>query len=135
MQISNKKTGLRVVVFSPDQHFGMSLTDWLNNAGHQAIYAQDLKAVFKKLTADRPHSILFDLSLSDTFGIEAFHLIRSLYPDLPVITMSDMNLQTLSSLSLSAGARASFLKPFEFSRMGEFLRGELTPATESPRTR
>lgn len=132
MQISNKQAGLRIVVFSPDQHFGLPLADWLTSDGYHAIYAQDLKAAFKELTENRPDGILFDLSLSDTFGIEAFHLIRSLYPTLPIITMSDINLQTLSSLSLSAGARASFLKPFEFSRMGEFLRGELTPATKSP---
>lgn len=121
MQIPDGKTARRIVVFSHDPDFGICVADRLGGEEYQVIYARTLEVALKELSETRPDAILFDRSLSHTFGDAAFHLIRSIYPRVPAIT-----------LSLSAGARAPFLPPLDFLRLGEFL-AELTPAAEPPR--
>jgi len=120
MQTPDGKTSNRIVIFSYNRDFGMSVANWLGEQGYLVVYAHTLDIVLKELSETKPRGILFDRSLSDAFGAEAFHLLRAICPDVPAVTLSP-----------SAGAHPSVFKPSDSLRLSEFL-AELTPTAKPP---
>jgi diguanylate cyclase (GGDEF)-like protein/PAS domain S-box-containing protein len=72
--------------------------------------AGSLAAAAEFLEARRPDCVLLDLSLPDSFGLDTFHAVQAMAPDLPVIILSGNADQTQALDAVRNGAQDYLLK-------------------------
>lgn len=101
----------------------LMLSDELRDAGYQVIEACSVEEALAVLD-----SAPFDLIVSDVYmpgpldGLALLGVVRSRFPDLPVIMMSG---QLQAGQALSAGATRFFVKPFAVEKLLAAVSEEL----------
>ncbi|MGH9945466.1 MAG: diguanylate cyclase [Pyrinomonadaceae bacterium] len=88
--------------------------------GHKSAYATKFKyevvrvervsQAIDHLTGERTDAVLLDLSLPDARELEALHLIRDQFPDVPVVVLTGLSDEELASQAIEAGAQDYFVK-------------------------
>lgn len=80
------------------------------HGGHRLSVAKSVAEAREFLSEIRPDAALLDLSLPDSFGLDAFESVQSACPDIPVIVLSGNSDQTTAIEAVRSGAQDYVLK-------------------------
>lgn len=84
------------------------IKDVLVEAGFDADAVGDFESFEKALTWWKPNSVVVDVNLPRESGLDVVRRVHDVFPDIPVVLMSAMALNSLEKLSAECGADGSF---------------------------
>jgi DNA-binding NtrC family response regulator len=80
-------TGFRVLVAEDEQTFGLTVTRFLQKAGHEVKICTNGKSVLKALDSAEWDVLLLDLKLPDADGVDILARVRKEHPELQTIML------------------------------------------------
>ena len=83
-------TGFRVLVAEDEQTFGLTVTRFLQKAGHEVKICTTGKSAFKALDSADWDVLLLDLKLPDADGVDILARVRKEHPDLQTIIVTGL---------------------------------------------
>ncbi len=111
-------TGCRVLVAEDEQTFGLTVTRFLQKAGHEVKVCTTGKTVLKALESADWDVLLLDLKLPDADGVEILGRVRKEHPDLQTIIVTGFaNVQSAIE-TMRLGAFDYLTKPPNFEELG-----------------
>ena len=111
-------TGFRVLVAEDEQTFGLTVTRFLQKAGHEVKIATTGKAALKALDAAEWDVLLLDLKLPDADGVDILARVRKEHPELQTIIVTGFaNVQSAID-TMRLGAFDYLTKPPNFEELG-----------------
>ena len=93
----------------------------LSKHGYKVKYVHRLVEGMQFLERQQPDVLFLDIHLPDGSGLEALPVIKTQYPDLPVITISAYDNGMEKQRALTAGAAHFLPKPFNVGELQEIL--------------
>lgn len=96
--------------------------------GHQAITAANEEEAIRLAQESRPDLIVTDVNLNGRRSLKMIQQLRSLpeTSDIPIVTLSALNLSEIQSEARASGAVASLEKPIRLQELLEVI-GEYAP--------
>ena len=111
-------TGFRVLVAEDEQTFGLTVTRFLQKAGHEVKVATTGKGALKALDAAEWDVLLLDLKLPDADGVDILATVRREHPELQTIIVTGFaNVQSAID-TMRLGAFDYLTKPPNFEELG-----------------
>ncbi len=111
-------TGFRVLVAEDEQTFGLTVTRFLQKAGHEVKICVNGKSVLKALDAAEWDVLLLDLKLPDADGVDILATVRKEHPELQTIIVTGFaNVQSAID-TMRLGAFDYLTKPPNFEELG-----------------
>ncbi len=111
-------TPYRVLVAEDEPTFGLTVTRFLQKAGHEVKVCTQGKAALKALDAAEWDVLLLDLKLPDLDGVEILATVRREHPDLQTIIVTGFaNVQSAIE-TMRLGAFDYLTKPPNFEELG-----------------
>jgi DNA-binding NtrC family response regulator len=108
----------RVLVAEDEPTFGLTVTRFLQKAGHEVKVCTQGKAALKALDAAEWDVLLLDLKLPDVDGVEILASVRREHPDLQTIIVTGFaNVQSAIE-TMRLGAFDYLTKPPNFEELG-----------------
>jgi acetyl-CoA synthetase len=108
-----------------------SLVDWLSNAGHRTIAAENGEKAIELLKNNNINLAIIDLRLPGKSGIEVLKKARQLKPDLKSIVITAYPTVKTISKATRFGAVSYLTKPFSTEELDNLL-AEVLGSTPSP---
>jgi DNA-binding response OmpR family regulator len=102
----------KILLADDDKSVRRSLARVLESEGFDVLTAEDGRAAVREFIAEFPDLVLLDLNMPDKDGWEAFDLIETLHPFVPVIIITARPHQF--GRAKMAGADALMEKPLDF---------------------
>jgi two-component system nitrogen regulation response regulator GlnG len=93
--------------------------------GVTVLTAQTVDKGLELVGRQRPDVVLLDVRLGDVSGLEAFDRIRKIDPRLPIIFITAYSTTETAIEAMKRGAFEYLLKPLDFHRLHEVVRGAL----------
>ena len=111
-------TGYRVLVAEDEQTFGLTVTRFLQKAGHEVKICVNGKTVLKALDSAEWDVLLLDLKLPDADGVDILARVRKEHPELQTIIVTGFaNVQSAID-TMRLGAFDYLTKPPNFEELG-----------------
>ena len=111
-------TGFRVLVAEDEQTFGLTVTRFLQKAGHEVKICTTGKAALKALDSAEWDVLLLDLKLPDADGVDILARVRKEQPELQTIIVTGFaNVQSAID-TMRLGAFDYLTKPPNFEELG-----------------
>jgi len=111
-------TGFRVLVAEDEQTFGLTVTRFLQKAGHEVKICTNGKSVLKALDSSEWDVLLLDLKLPDADGVDILARVRKEHPELQTIIVTGFaNVQSAID-TMRLGAFDYLTKPPNFEELG-----------------
>jgi two-component system response regulator AtoC len=111
-------TGFRVLVAEDEQTFGLTVTRFLQKAGHAVKICTTGKATLKALDSAEWDVLLLDLKLPDADGVDILARVRREHPELQTIIVTGFaNVQSAID-TMRLGAFDYLTKPPNFEELG-----------------
>ena len=111
-------TPYRVLVAEDEPTFGLTVTRFLQKAGHEVKVCTQGKAALKALEAAEWDVLLLDLKLPDADGVEILATVRRDHPELQTIIVTGFaNVQSAIE-TMRLGAFDYLTKPPNFEELG-----------------
>ena len=111
-------TGFRVLVAEDEQTFGLTVTRFLQKAGHEVKICTTGKSAWKALDTADWDVLLLDLKLPDADGVDILARVRKEHPDLQTIIVTGFaNVQSAID-TMRLGAFDYLTKPPNFEELG-----------------
>jgi two-component system KDP operon response regulator KdpE len=115
----------KILVVDDSAEFLGLVEQWLENAGYEALTAEDGMAGLRRVFISRPDLVLLDVNMPHLSGWEVCHQIRAM-SDIPVIMLTVNNQRADILKGFSVGADDYITKPCDFAeliaRVGAVLR-------------
>jgi two-component system chemotaxis response regulator CheY len=89
----------------------------LEDAGHQAVEAQDGLTALERYFTDKPDVVLLDVTMKDMDGIEVLRRLRELDPAARVIIVTADVQDSTREMAEAGGARGFVIKPIAASSL------------------
>lgn len=103
----------KVLVAEDNSTNRLVIQKMLERFGLQVLLAEDGQQAIEQVALNKPNLILMDLQMPVMDGFEATRLIKSQYPDLPVIALSAAVLDEDKALAKASGVDAHLAKPLK----------------------
>jgi len=97
----------RILVVDDEESILRSLEGVLKDEGHEVALARSGKAALEAVEAEDPDLVLLDIWLPGMDGLETLDVLRTRYPDLPIIMMSGHG-------TIETAVRATRLGAYDF---------------------
>ena len=111
-------TGFRVLVAEDEQTFGLTVTRFLQKAGHEVKVCATGKSALKALDSAEWDVLLLDLKLPDADGVDILARVRKEHPDVQTIIVTGFaNVQSAID-TMRLGAFDYLTKPPNFEELG-----------------
>ena len=111
-------TGFRVLVAEDEQTFGLTVTRFLQKAGHEVKICTTGKTALKALDSAEWDVLLLDLKLPDADGVDILARVRKEHPELQTIIVTGFaNVQSAID-TMRLGAFDYLTKPPNFEELG-----------------
>ena len=112
---------LQVLVVDDDEGMLTTLFDILGLSGYEVSSASSGQKAIEHVRDHQPDCILMDIRMPDMHGIEAFHEIKRLAPESPVIFMTAYADAALVEEARREGAVAVVPKPLDLDHLLQFI--------------
>jgi signal transduction histidine kinase len=103
----------KVLVAEDNSTNRLVIQKMLERFGLQVLLAEDGQQAIEQVALNKPNLVLMDLQMPIMDGFEATRLIKSQYPDLPVIALSAAVLDEDRALAKASGVDAHLAKPLK----------------------
>ncbi len=125
----HRSTGTSVALVDDDPQILEALAVWLQTMGMTPCRfesAEDLLAALKApqsaLSRDLAGAVL-DINLKQMHGLELAHELRNLFPRLPLVMISALNVDEIAQLGTLPAKAACLRKPFDLEALEDALFG------------
>ncbi len=123
----------KILIIEDDKSICLELKSLLDNAGYNAIIAQDFKNLLSEISIVKPDLILLDINIPYINGEIILMELRK-KSNVPVIMVTSKNSETDEVLSMSYGADDYITKPYNptilLLRIGAIFKRLETPKEE-----
>ena len=116
-----KPMGALILIIDDEPDICHLLQLSLSKYGYKVKYVHALKEGMLFLKRQQPDILFLDIHLPDGSGLEALPVIKSQYPDLPVITISAYDNGMEKQKALTAGAARFLPKPFNVGELQDII--------------
>jgi two-component system KDP operon response regulator KdpE len=108
-----------ILVVDDNRHMRRLLLEMLQAAyqGSSVLQAADASEAIAQCGKAAPHVVVMDVGLPDHDGIEATMMIRLLFPEIPVVILSNHDERAYRDAARSAGAAAYVSKTDVFTAL------------------
>jgi DNA-binding NtrC family response regulator len=112
---------LKILVVDDDHRMVKTISDILKVKGYEPTGAYSGEEAVSKVKEQEPDCVLMDIKMSGIDGVEALQLIKTIYPDLPVVLMSGFASQEQVKMATERGAYTVLTKPINIQILLTFL--------------
>lgn len=119
---------VRILVVDDEHNLRMTIAANLELEGFEVVEAENGEAALALVKAQHFDLVLSDVRMPGMNGVDLFHRVHELKPELPVILMTAFALEGLVQEALREGAFTLLPKPFEI----EHLVAALSSAARGP---
>jgi DNA-binding NtrC family response regulator len=119
---------VRILVVDDEHNLRMTIAANLELEGFEVVEAENGEAALALVKSQHFDLVLSDVRMPGMNGVDLFHRVHALKPDLPVILMTAFALEGLVQDALREGAFTLLPKPFEI----EHLVAALSSAARGP---
>ena len=115
--------GLRILLVEDEALAALVVSDALADLGHAVVHAADGETALALAATELFDVLVTDLAMPRLSGLQLIPLLRSQWPELPVIMMTGWLSPDGARLLAAADAArtALLLKPFDLTRLTEAL--------------
>lgn len=110
-----------ILVASSLEETRKQITGFLLERGYRVRAMAGGSEALLALIDDEPDLIILDLQLGEIPGLQALELVKRLRPTVPLVVLSDDLSMETGSRVLEKGVFFYFLKPLDFSLLGEVI--------------
>ena len=114
-----------ILTVEDDSQVAALLADTLIALGYAAHVARTAGDALMMAEIERPDAILLDVNLPDSSGVSTLDRLRQVRPDVPIIMVTGDADEELARETLSHGAFAYVMKPFNIDRLTRVLEAAL----------
>ena len=118
----------QIFVVDDDDNIRELLLRFMHELGYESSSAPSGEEALTHLKSHRPDMLLLDILMPGMSGLDVLQETMKLYPDLPVIMISDFADEDMAEDALSLGAYDFFLKPFSLETVKSVLAMKLDMA-------
>jgi DNA-binding NtrC family response regulator len=111
----------RILVVDDESSLLMTLSANLELAGYEVLEAPDGATALALLEQKPVDLVLSDIRMPGMNGVELFHRIRELHPDMPVVLMTAFAVEDLVAEAIQDGAFTVLSKPFDIDQLVQML--------------
>ena len=115
------KDKLKVLVVDDNRLMVKTICDILKVKGHETIVAYSGDEAVVKAKEESPDCVLMDIKMPGINGVEALHMIKTAFPDLPVVLMSAYASLEQVEEAKRQGAYTVLAKPIDIQLLLSFL--------------
>ena len=115
------KDKLKVLVVDDDRRMVKTICDILRVKGYEPMDAFSGEEAVERVKIDCPDCVLMDLKMPGIDGVEALHLIKTTFPNLPVVLMSAFATPEQEEEAKRQGAYTVLTKPIDLQLLLSFL--------------
>lgn len=113
---------MKVLIAEDDDSLRQAIRTYLESAGHEVFEAMDGEQAAVVFLKEQPDSVIIDLILPGTHGIEGISRIRKSSTEVVIIAMSGVHQEQIIREALDAGADHYLPKPFGLEELASVLR-------------
>lgn len=114
-----------ILVVENDPPLLQALADTVTQLGYDATLATTVADGVTLAELARPDVILLDVGVREVAGTPALERLKSLHPDVPIITVASTGAEHLARETLKRGAFDYVMQPFNVAHLIEVLRAAL----------
>ncbi len=115
------KEKLKVLVVDDDRRMVKTICDILKVKGHDSIEAYSGEEAVTMARDQRPDCVLMDIRMPGIDGVEALKIIKTTFPELPVVLMSAFATPNQVEEAKEQGAYTVLTKPINIQVLLSFL--------------
>jgi DNA-binding NtrC family response regulator len=115
------KEKLKILVVDDDRRMVKTICDILKVKGYEPIEAHSGEEAVARVTEKKPDCLLMDIKMPGIDGVEALQLIKTTFPDLPVVLMSAFATPEQEEKAKEQGAYSVLTKPINIQVLLSFL--------------
>ncbi|SFN08954.1 hybrid sensor histidine kinase/response regulator [Thermodesulforhabdus norvegica] len=126
---SHETKPLSLLMIDDEEIFGSLVKEFFEQKGHKVHYYPRAESALEFLenSEEKPDLIILDLGLPGMGGRECLNILKTKYPDIPVIVASGYISHDVIKNYRAYGASACLSKPFTVDKLLETIR-EILPA-------
>jgi len=106
-----------VLVVDDEEGIRKALERFLTRLGYQVVVAANATEAMERLAADRPQTMLCDIRMPDTSGVELLPKVLAQDPDLAVIMLTAIDEPRTAIECLKLGAYDYLIKPVDLEEL------------------
>lgn len=122
MITGDAEPGVPVLLVEDDDQIGRHVLDGLTAAGYQVHWCRTGESALAEATRSAPDTVVLDLGLPDTDGIEIARTLRTRHPSMLIVILTARGEDIDVVIGLDAGADDYLVKPFSMSVLLARLR-------------
>lgn len=115
------KEKLKILVVDDDRRMVKTICDILTVKGHESIEAYNGEEAVTKARDQQPDCVLMDIKMPGIDGVEALKIIKTTFPELPVVLMSAFATPNQVEEAKKQGAYTVLTKPINIQVLLSFL--------------
>lgn len=123
-----------IVIIDDDEGARDSLRWLLQSAGYTALSYRSASAYLEATDGGRPACVILDMHMSGMNGVEFYPLLKTRYPDLPIVFVTGHSDQALARDARRLKAEGFFSKPLDTEALLQQIKS-LAAITNVPKTR
>ena len=105
---------MTIAIIDNDEGMRHSLEWLIRSAGHDVLaYASGLRYLDDAVEADRPDCVILDIHIPELNGVELYGILKTQYPDVPVIFITGYPDQVTAETARALEANRFFTKPLD----------------------
>lgn len=108
---------LKILIVEDEENLGTTLSEYLSAIGHQTIWAKSGKECLAHFSEFKPNTVLMDIGLPDTNGIDLAKELRKIRKDFVLLFLSAQNDPETKVMGLEIGAEDYITKPFALKEL------------------
>ena len=109
--------GLKILVVEDEKNLGDTLSEYLNEQGHETHLCQSVQCAMEKLNQTDFEVALLDIGLPDGSGLELGRLISTQFTQTKILFLSAQNSPDVKLEGLELGAIDYITKPFRLKEL------------------
>lgn len=118
-------TPTKLLLVDDEEDFVSALAERLRMRNYKATIATSGEAAMLLMPGNRPDIVLLDLKMPGMGGMKTLKKIKTEYPSIDVIMVTGSVDSKVGESTVSAGATAHMVKPFDFQSLLDKI-GEIT---------
>ncbi|MBT7610865.1 MAG: response regulator transcription factor [Bacteriovoracaceae bacterium] len=107
----------KILIVEDNDNLGDTLVEYLQDIGHQAVLAKNIKEGRKYFNDLNPNIILMDIGLPDGSGLDLAKELRAIRKDFVLLFLSALNDPDTKVQGFEAGADDYITKPFALKEL------------------
>lgn len=139
LEVNASGESLSVLVVEDEPSVRVASCAMLEQIGHRVTSVENAMMAIERIAYERPDLVLLDLVLPEMSGVEAYHEIRSAWPDLPILFCSGhIDAASIIKQGCCPDKPLLLAKPFNRStlesRLDSLIHADVASADETPIT-